>query len=120
MLLMGKSTISMAIFHCFLYVHQRVCRTIVRGPSTLPTVSVFSCPGRLTLWYKTSAKISKDRGKNSKEWVNILSSILSCILSYIYIYIYIILHVYYYKCIYIYIITCLVELSGELGRHSCH
>ena len=24
MLLMGKSTISMAIFHCFLYVHQRV------------------------------------------------------------------------------------------------
>ena len=24
MLLMGKSTISMAIFHCYLYVHQRV------------------------------------------------------------------------------------------------
>ena len=23
---MGKSTISMAIFHCFLHVHQRVCR----------------------------------------------------------------------------------------------
>ena len=29
--LMGKSTISMAIFHCFLYVHQRVIST---GPNT--------------------------------------------------------------------------------------
>ena len=26
MLLMGKSTISMAIFNCFLYVHQRVSK----------------------------------------------------------------------------------------------
>ena len=63
---------------------------------------------------RKSAKIEE---QNSKEWVHILS----CILSYIYIvYIYISILYYMYITIYIYIITCLVELFGELGRHSCH
>ena len=36
---MGKSTISMAIFHCFLYVHQRIY-----GPTKIPRNSFLGVP----------------------------------------------------------------------------
>ena len=63
---MGKSTISMAIFHCFLYVHQRVGGGFIHlcQPATAPR---FCRPGTSKL---SAATPALDGGGIFQVWKN--------------------------------------------------